>query len=181
MEKKVYRGEVLENRVFIWNERDAKEVYENGFFGKIIDNHLELALEEAMLLLKRNRLKIFKEGKELSEKEFYEYACKVDHEFPQKWIVYRDLRDRGLLVRTGFKFGAHFRVYERGVKLKKGKKKAKEHTKWVVHAVPIEYRFSFPELARAVRLAQNIRARMLWAVIDSENDVTYYEIVRKTP
>jgi len=74
MEKKVYRGEVLENRVFIWDERDAKEVYENGFFGKIIDNHLELALEEAMLLFKRNRLKIFKEGKELSEKEFYEYA-----------------------------------------------------------------------------------------------------------
>ncbi len=91
------------------------------------------------------------------------------------------MRERGYLVKTGFKFGAHFRVYERGVKLKRGPKEAHEHTKFVVHAISEEDRFSYPELSRATRLAQNIRAKMVWAVVDSENDVTYYEIFRVTP
>ncbi len=30
-------------------------------------------------------------------------------------IAYRDLRNRGFIVKSGFKFGTHFRVYERGV------------------------------------------------------------------
>jgi len=81
-------------------------------------------------------------------------------------------------VKTGFKFGAHFRVYEKGVRIKRGPKAPFEHTKWVVHAIKEEDRFSYPELSRAVRLAQNIRAKMLWAVVDSENDVTYYQVTR---
>jgi tRNA splicing endonuclease len=32
-----------------------------------------------------------------------------------------------------------------------------------------------------VRLAHSIRARMLWAVVDAEGCVTYYEIVRARP
>ncbi|MGC9310542.1 MAG: tRNA-intron lyase, partial [Candidatus Aenigmatarchaeota archaeon] len=60
-------------------------------------------------------------------------------------------------------------------------KNVKEHTKWIVHAIPENYTCSFPELSRAVRLAHNIRAKMLWAVVDEEGDVTYYEVLRKTP
>ena len=91
------------------------------------------------------------------------------------------MRKKGYLVKTGFKFGAHFRVYEKGVKLKKGPKAPFEHTKWVVHAVPEEAAFSLPEMSRAVRLAHNIRAKFIWAVVDKEGDITYYEITRITP
>jgi len=50
-----------------------------------------------------------------------------------------------------------------------------------VHAIPEEFTCSFSELSRAVRLAQNIRTEMIWAIIDSEGDVTYYSIKRITP
>jgi tRNA-intron endonuclease len=96
-------------------------------------------------------------------------------------VVYRDLRDRGYLVKTGYIFGCHFRVYERGVKLKRGPKAPHEHTKFVVHCVPEEAAFSLPEMSRAVRLAHNIRATFVWAVTDKENKVTYYIIQRFTP
>jgi tRNA-intron endonuclease, archaea type len=179
--KKVYNGVLTENKVYIWSKQDAEEIYDLGCFGKVIEDKNELSLEEALLLSKRNKLKIIKDDKELTPEDFYKYASSIDKEFPWKYAVFEELRGRGLLVRTGFKFGTHFRVYARGVKLKRGPKSVKEHTKWIVHAIPENYTCSFPELSRAVRLAHNIRAKMLWALVDEEGDVTYYEVLRKTP
>jgi len=158
-----------------------QQVYEPGYFGKEISGRLELALVEACLLLKRGRINVLKGGKKLTFKELYDHAASLDKRFPERYRVYEDLRERGLLVRTGFKFGCDFRVYERGVQLKKGPKSAKEHTKWIVFCVPEDYTMSFQELSRSVRLAHNIRARMLWAIVDNEGDTTFYQITRHKP
>jgi tRNA-intron endonuclease len=177
-------GEMLEDRVVVWG-KEGLELYDEGGYGKSLEDRLELALVEAAFLVEKSKLKVFitinKKKKIINFKDFYKMGIEKESEFHQKFIVYRDLRERGYLVKTGFKFGMHFRVYERGVKLKRGPKEPFEHTKWVVHAISEEDRFSYPELSRATRLAQNIRANMLWAVVDSENDVTYYEIKRLTP
>ena len=115
----------------------------------------------------------------MSFKKFYDYAMGIDERFAERYRVYEDMREKGLLVRTGFKFGCDFRVYERGVNLKRGPKSQKEHTKWTVFCVPEDYTCSFQELSRAVRLAHNIRAKMLWAIVDDEGDCTYYQITRE--
>lgn len=178
------QGELIENRVIVYG-KDGLDFYDENGYGKPLEDRLELALVEATFLLKKGKLKVFslKGKKRILWKfdGFYKYAVERETEFHQKFIVFSDLRDRGYLVKTGFKFGTHFRVYERGVKLKRGPKAAHEHTKFVVHAISEEDRFSYPELSRATRLAQNIRAKMVWAVVDSENDVTYYIIQRITP
>ncbi|MFH1420447.1 MAG: tRNA-intron lyase [Candidatus Aenigmatarchaeota archaeon] len=171
--------EFAENKIVVWDKRES--VYEPGFYGKLYEDRLELSLVEACLLLKRGKIKVMKDSHAMSFDELYAHGCKVDERFPERFRVYEDLRERGLLVRTGFKFGCDFRVYERGVKLKKGPKSQSEHTKWIVFAVPEDYTCGFQELSRAVRLAHNIRAKMLWSIVDNEGDVTYYEIVRKTP
>jgi len=175
-------GELLEHRVVIWDKKIFDELQESGF-GKVVENRLELALVEAMFLIDKKKLKVRVKGKKkfMKKKEFYEYVTKNERNFHARFIVYSDLREKGFLVKTGFKFGCDFRVYARGVKIKKGPKAAHEHTRWVVHAIPEEFSCSFPELSRAVRLAQNIRTEMIWAVVDSEGDVTYYQIKRITP
>jgi len=175
-------GELTEHRIAVWNKDVFDELQESGL-GKIVENRLELALVEAMFLIDKKKLKVRVEGKKkaMSKKDFYDYATKNVRNFHARFIVYSDLRERGFIVKTGFKFGCDFRVYARGVKIKKGRKAPHEHTKWVVHAIPEEYNCSFPELSRAVRLAQNIRTEMIWAIVDSENDVTYYSIKRITP
>ncbi len=160
---------------------NSEHVYEPGYYGKQLGGRLELALVEAVLLLKRGRIRVFSQGKQIDFKVLYEHAASLDKRFTHKYRVYEDLRERGLLVRTGFKFGCDFRVYERGVQLKKGPKSAKEHTKWIVFSVPEDFTMSFAELSRSVRLAHNIRARMLWAVVDNEADTTYYAITRHKP
>jgi tRNA-intron endonuclease len=186
MDEKIWEGELIENRVLIWN-KDSITLYDEGGYGKPLPeespNRLELELIEAAYLVEKGKLKVVKKGKKkkLNFKDLMEIGAENVNEFHPQFIVYRDLRERGYVVKTGYKFGAHFRVYERGVKLIRGPKSPHEHTKWVVHTVAEEAAFSLPEMSRAVRLAHNIRATLLWGVVDKESDVTYYELTRVTP
>lgn len=187
MEEKFWEGELIEKRVMIWS-KDAIQLYDENGYGKPLPeespNRLELELIEAAYLLEKGKLKVVKKGKtkkKLNFRDLMEIGAENVNEFHPQFIVYRDLRERGYVVKTGYKFGAHFRVYERGVKLIRGPKSPHEHTKWVVHTVAEESAFSLPEMSRAVRLAHNIRATLLWGVVDKESDVTYYELTRVTP
>ena len=172
------KGSVSGMRVLV--KEWAEDVAEAGY-GKVVNNMLELSFVEALYLVKRERL-VVKEGRRnVKFEELYERFLSMDPRLHERYLVYADLRERGYLVKTGFKYGCDFRVYERGVRLKKGPKTQREHTKWIVFAVPEEYTISFPEMSRAVRLAHNIRARMLWAVVDNESDITYYQVLRMKP
>jgi tRNA-intron endonuclease len=171
------RGIVEEDRVIIWERKKAKELFEKKYFGKLREDRLELSLIEAYYLVEKGIIEVHKDGKKMSKKEFYNYCCEKDNRFYFRYVVYKDLRDRELPTKTGFKFGCDFRVYQRGVHpLKRGKKTQREHTKWVVFSVPEGYTFSFPELARAVRLAHTIRANMLWAVVSKDGKVKYFQV-----
>lgn len=182
MPKKIYKAELVENKVILWNKSEAKNIFDSGWYGEIQDDRLELSLLEAALLLQRKKIEIKKGSKKMSFKAFYKFALGIDPRFNVRYTVFKDLRERGLPTRTGFKFGCDFRIYERGVKpLKKGPKAAHEHTKWIVFAIPEDYICSFQELSRAVRLAHNIRSNMLWAIVDNDNNVTYYEVSYISP
>lgn len=179
-------GDFLENKVAVWDKEQGNKLYSEKFFGKWIEEekatYLQLSLEEAMILIERGFLEIKHSSKKFSSGDFYNVCTAVDREFPHKFTVYRDLRNRGFIVKSGFKFGTHFRVYDRGVNpYKIGEKDMKDHTKYNVHAVPENHTMSYQEWSRYVRLSQNIRARALLAVVDEENDVTYYNIKRTRP
>jgi tRNA-intron endonuclease len=183
-----WEGELIENRVIIWGA-GATVIYDESGYGKPLPeenpDRVELDLVEALYLVEKGKLTVFVKingkKKKLDFQDIMEIGTKQVNQFHPQFIVYRDLRDRGYLVKTGYKFGCHFRLYERGVKLKRGPKAPHEHTKAIVQAVSEESAFSLPEMSRAVRLAHNIRATMWWAVVDKENDVTYYQLSRVTP
>lgn len=175
--KNKIEARLAEDRVFVWDRDAAKNIFENDFYGKLKEDRLELALIEAALLLEKGRIEILDGGKSVASADFYKYCSEIDPRFRERYIVYKDLRGRGLPTRTGFKFGCDFRVYNRGVKpLKRGQKQAHEHTKWIVFAVPKKFIFGFQEMSRAVRLAHNIRANMLWAVVDEEDKTRYFSV-----
>ena len=169
---------LLENKLVIAKGFD--ELLQKSY-GKHEDRGLELSFVEALYLLEKGRVAVKKSGKKLGFHELMEFGLERDKRLHEKFIVYRDIRDRGFVAKTGFKFGCDFRVYQRGVSVKKGPKAASEHTKWIVYTVPEDYACSFAELSRAVRLAHSIRAQMLWAIVDNEDDVTYFEVVRIKP
>lgn len=171
------KGFLEKDLVLVWDQ--PENVYEPNYFGKRRERRLELNLLEAVYLREKGFLKVEKEGEEIGEGKLRKIAKKRDKEFDKKYEIYNDLRDKGYLVRSGFKFGTHFRVYDKGVKLKRGQKSPDEHTKWVIHAVPEDCKWSYPELSRFVRLALNIRSKPTLGVINE--DKKYYRIRRITP
>ncbi|HJW97225.1 MAG TPA: tRNA-intron lyase [archaeon] len=169
---------LLENKLVI--SKGFDELLQRSF-GKYDERKLELSFVEAIYLLEKGRISVKKGNKKLGYQELMDFGLEKDRRLHEKYIVYKDIRERGFVAKTGFKFGCDFRVYQRGVGVKKGPKAASEHTKWIVYTVPEDYACSFAELSRAVRLAHSIRAQMLWAIVDNENDVTYFEVVRIKP
>jgi len=171
---------LTEEKITVTDQELKKELQEKGYGEKTHEEEIsDLVLSPEETLYLKEKRKDFKvkdpEGKELTKKELKKQFTTRNDEFPRKYAVYRDLRDRGFCVKTGFKFGSHFRVYKRGEKPGDG------HAKWLVHAVPEEYECSFPELSRSVRLAQNVKKTMMYAIVDKEQDITYYKIKRITP
>lgn len=97
-------------------------------------------------------------------------AEEIDKNFHTRFIVYRDMRSRGYILKTALKFGADFRVYERGVK------PGEEHAKWVLYPVYEPSGLTWHEFAAKNRVAHSTRKNLLIAIVDEEGDVTYYEI-----
>lgn len=176
--RKVPLARMLVNKAVIGKGFD--ELAERAY-GKVMGKRLDLSFVEALYLLERGKIELLKNGIKIKFNKLMSAGLRLDPRLHEKYVVYSDLRDRGLVVKTGFKFGCDFRVYKRGVTVKRGPKAPGEHTKWIVYVVPEDYTCSFQELSRAVRLAHSIRARMLWAIVDGENNVTHYEILRLKP
>jgi tRNA-intron endonuclease len=173
----VVEAQLRKGKVMVWDEAQANQLYQKSFYGKPLSGgKLQLAPVEALYLLETGRITVTDEnGESLSFKDLLAKFSEKDPEVQLKHIVYSDLRSRGYILKTGLKFGAHFRVYERG----EGPGEA--HSKFLVHAIPEGIKLTPTELARAVRLAHSVRKKILWAIVDDEGDVTYYALTRERP
>jgi tRNA-intron endonuclease len=109
----------------------------------------------------------------LAERGFLDtQKTKVD---ARRLAVYADLRDRGVCPRTGFKFGADFRVYETS---------EDDHAGLLVSAVERDVSLPVVELSRTVRLAHGVRKRMVFALVGDSNEhsnVEYIAVERERP
>lgn len=169
---------VYRDRGLVLEEAQANQLYQKGAFGKPLSGgRLQLSPLEVLYLLESGKAEAMdgRSGKPLGWEELCRRFSRLDPELVVKYAVYSDLRSRGYVVKTGLKFGAHFRVYGRG------EKPGEAHSRYLVHALKEGIRLSPPELARAVRLAHSVRKTMLFAVVDDEGDVTYYSLRREKP
>lgn len=166
------RGVLQKGAVLVLNPEEANALHQRGCYGKMMSGgRLQLAPVEALYLVQNGRLEVFdSKGKSFDFDELARRFSKIDPDLKLKLAVYSDLRSRGFIVKTGLKFGTHFRVYDRG------ERPGKAHSKFLVHAVPESAKVGMVEIARAVRLAHGVRKRFLWAVVDEEGDVTYYAV-----
>jgi tRNA-intron endonuclease len=166
---------LLEDRVVLWDPEASRRLHECGFFGKPVGERLQLSLVESAYLLDQGMITLLdRAGGTLDLLGFAARAKLIESDFDQKFRVYKDLRDRNLVVKTGFKFGTHFRVY----KQVKGPGKV-PHSEYLVHTVPEDHVFLPPVLSRAVRLAHSVRKLMIFAY--AGDDVGYLEIKRLKP
>ena len=166
------RGVLLEDRVVCWEPPEA--LYERGFYGQRMgrdDDTLQLSLLEAAYLAETSDLAV--EGGAGAVRE---RGRAVEGErFDRRLVVYRRLRERGVVPKTGFKFGADFRTYAAVETVDE-----LGHSELLIRVLPAGSVRSPRELALDVRMAHGVRKRMAFALADGD-DVEWVSIGRLTP
>lgn len=170
--KTLVTGVLTEVRVLTESSDEARELYNQSRFGTIADNgRVELSLLEGLYLMERGRLVIKSEaGRTLNTDGYLRKAKKEEPNFWIRYCVFRDMRNRGYIIKTALKFGADFRVYDRGVK------PGEDHARWIVYPVHEASVFTWHEFSAKNRVAHSTKKRLLMGIVDAEGDVTYYEI-----
>jgi len=162
-------GIFAKDSVVVHDEQDANRIFNKGWFGALANRRLTLSLVESLFLIEKGDIIVVDKGKKpMSVRNFVKNAEKADHRFNTRYIVYSDIRKRGYITKTALKYGADFRVYERGAK------PGEEHAKWVLYAVRESEKFNWRGFASMMRVAHSVRKTLLIGVVDDEGDVTYY-------
>ena len=169
--KKAIEAFLLKDNVITECSADARLLFEKSTYGLLLeDGRIQLTLIEAHYLLDKGKITIVA-GKELIPKENFLKKCiKLEKNFWIRYAVYADIRNRGYVIKTALKFGADFRVYNKGVK------PGEDHARWIVYPVKETSVLTWYEFAAKNRVAHSTKKRLLIGIVDEENSVTYYEI-----
>jgi tRNA-intron endonuclease len=163
----------LGDRAVVIDEVQARALHEAGFFGKMIGRRLQLSLLETAFLLKGGFAEVRNADTDrpIGLARLTKEAKEIQPDFDLRLRAYEDLTGRGVISKTGFKYGSHFRAYE-------GDPEA-HHAKYLVHVVPKGHRGAWPEISRAVRLAHGVKKQILFGEVGDE--VRYVKLERVRP
>ena len=158
-------GEIISS-----NASEAHALYKKSCFGEPVRGKIQYSLSETLFLLEKNKIEVFSRNKKIPEKELINKFKRIDKKIQIKYPVFKDLREKGYVMKTALKFGADFRVYDKGVK------PGKKHAKWIVFADHESKRLTWPEFSAKNRVAHSTKKNLLLAIVDEEGDITYYEV-----
>lgn len=163
---------IEEGAVFTEVSDSAKELNTRGSYGALrSDERVQLSLFEALYLAEAKKLEILDgRNKPIPIVKLKKKASRLEKSFLVRYVVFKDLRKRGYVVKTALKFGADFRVYDRG------KKPGQAHAKWIAYAVRERDSLTWHEFSAKNRVAHSTKKNLLIAVVDDEGDVSYWEV-----
>jgi len=152
------------------NSQGAFSLQKKSNFGERVGDKIQYSLSEALYLVDAKKIIVFQGNKELNKKDLLKKFQRIDKKIELKYSVFKDLRKRGYILKTALKFGADFRVYE------KGSGPGKSHAKWLVFSESESTKISLHEFSAKNRVAHSTRKKLLLAIVDEEGKITYYEI-----
>jgi tRNA-intron endonuclease len=153
-------------------EHDRFGELEQSGYGSKEGKELLLRDYEALYLLYAKKLDLTDgKGNNVSFEALAELSQKRAEDSWTKFVIYRDLRSRGYVVREGFGFGTDLRVYERGDYPKKP-------AKYVVFALDEGIEKGMADLQESVREMAKMGKEAIIAVIERRGEVIYYKVSR---
>ncbi len=164
---------LLKDRVVIFDKKASEKLHEKEFYGKPFGEGLQLSIVEAMYLQEKGVIDIYTvNDKKVTKEELLKIVIEQQPDIILRFYVFKDLKKRGLLVKTGFKFGAHFRAYT--------KKPKDTHAEYLVHVVAKGFKSTWAEISRAVRLAHSVNKEIAFARVD-KTKIDYIKFGRLRP
>lgn len=161
--KAVFSGENIYS-----NKKEAFSLFEQSRFGESKDGKIFYSLPEALYLLEKGKIEVLDGTKKINLDKLLRKT--KDKRIRTKYHVFKDMRDRGYVVKTALKFGAEFRVYDKGIH------PGQDHAKWILFPVKESDSLTWQDFSAKNRVAHSTKKNLLIGIVDEENDVTYYQI-----
>ena len=169
------KGEIVENRIIVWDIQESRDLFRNGYFGKPIgipkpnpdeiNVPLILDLMEGCYLLEISKIKIYRDKKKVSLEELVKICREEYHNFDKKYLVYKDFREKKYVVNPGIKFGCDFAVYNRGPGI--------DHAPYLIQVYNKSDSISSTGVVLAGRLASSVKKQFILAIPSGKSSVDY--------
>ncbi len=169
------KGELIENRIVVWDLKDSQKLFTQGYYGKPIgiskpkfdeiNVPLILDLIEGFYLLQKSKIRVFKKKNKVTETEMLQICRKEYLNFDKKFQVYKNFRDKGYIVNPGIKFGCDFAVYQKGPGI--------DHAPYLVQVYNTSDAITSTGVVLAGRLATTVRKQFILAIPHGKDDVNY--------
>ena len=171
-------AELIGTRLIVWDYNEAMALYRMGFFGKPVGipkpkpeqdfkAPLMLDLMEGLYLLDRKKIQVIdvKYGKRVTRSKLLKLANNTYKQFNLGYSAYENLREKGLIVTPGIRFGSDFAIYEHGPGI--------DHAPFIVTVKKEQETMGPFEVVLAGRLATTVRKQFTIAVPSHGHKVDY--------
>lgn len=139
-------------------------------YGRLEDSRLILSSVEALYLVSEGKIEVCDEdGSTLTVDQLLSKLLPYDPDVWIKYLVYRDLRSRGYVVKEGVGFGCDFRVYRKGGY-------GKEAAKYLIFMLPEGRSYRLSELEDIASKSKRLGKDLILAIIDRRGDIVYYSL-----
>ena len=167
MQRQLFRKKNIKTIV---NENKDKDQLRNKGFGEIFNQEYILSGLETLYLLSNNKIKLV--GKrEYDFSSLLKMLLKKDKKILTKYLIYRDLRSKGYVVKEGFGFGIDFRIYERG-------DYGKRPSKYVSIGINEGINIKSKDFVDMIEQIENMGKDTVIAVIERRGEVIYYKTTK---
>ena len=151
-------------------ERSCIDALSSRGYGIKGETSLILAFYEALYLNNKENLIVYStKNLKLDFQDILRFYEKSNPNAWANYLVYRDLRSRGYVVRGGFGDGIDFRVYERGLF---GKNVASTLILSTQEGKPLSVEF----LSKVIKQCQSQKKALVLAVMNRRGEIVYYSV-----
>ena len=166
-------GVLVQKGVEIAEKSSIESLSQRGY-GRDENDAFTLAFYEALYLVDKELLEV--RGEKGQEVTFQTLLQSYEKTNPNAWVnylVYRDLRNRGYVVREGFGAGTDFRLYERGAY-------GKDAASFMVLGTQEGKPLPIDDLIKALSHCQSQKKELILAVMNRRGETVYYSVSQLT-
>ena len=166
-------GTLVEKGVRV-TERSSIDALSSRGYGTLENEVFTLTFYEALYLLDKGMLEAKDEKGTAVDFKSLLHCYEAENE--NTWVnylVYRDLRSRGYVVREGFGAAIDFRIYERGAY-------GKDTAPYLILGTQEGKPLGINELASALQQCQSQKKELILAVMNRRGEIVYYSVSQLT-
>ncbi len=171
-EQEIIKTLLKEDGILVPSSEDIEGLSSRGY-GTSENGDLALRFYEALYLLSKGIIEAKDEetGSAVAFQDLLQKYRLVSQDAWARYLIYRDLRSRGYVVREGFGLGIDFRVYKRG---EYGKSAAEYLILGIQEGQPV----AVEDLARILTRVQSLKKTLILSVLNRRGEIVYYTLSR---